>query len=158
VVKTIYSAEFISYRITQISRQQEPQLYSFLDTLTLDRFTTDNKERNIESIKSVRKNLLKEFYFIRGYCKAIELIADYIKINALNIFQIKINPFYGDIVKINNTIARIVLNIGDYAPEDKITNKLNILNIVFEPVKPMWSISNNATNIAQEQLRKKKYL
>ena len=68
----VQNAEFISYRIAQISRQQDPLLYSRLDKLTLDKFTAKDKEKKIEFIESAREIVLKEFYFMRGYCKVIE--------------------------------------------------------------------------------------
>ncbi|GHT47439.1 hypothetical protein AGMMS49936_08160 [Endomicrobiia bacterium] len=153
-VKRINTAEFISHHITLIYPKIDSHLYSRLDTL--DKFTENKeKEQEIESIKSARTILLEEFYFTRGYCKAIELIADYLKINALNILQVRMRSLYKNMEAINDSIKTTASNINDYVSKDKQAKKLEILKKVFEPIEITWHISDNTIALAKDWLKKR---
>ncbi|GHT57094.1 hypothetical protein AGMMS50233_10120 [Endomicrobiia bacterium] len=156
-INMISNAELISHRITEISNEQDPVLCHLLCRLTLDKFTTKNKknEKEIENIKSARNNLLEEFYFTRGYCKAIELITDYLKINALNMFQIEMKILYENILTLNIAMEKIASITNNHATGVEKAKKLEILKKVFEPIEITWHISDNTIATAQERLRKK---
>ncbi|GHT42862.1 hypothetical protein AGMMS49921_09180 [Endomicrobiia bacterium] len=156
-IMMINNAELISYRITKNStKPEDPVLCRLLYRLTLNRFTPMDKEKELEiaNIKSARSNLLEDFYFTRGYCKVIDLIADYLEINALNIFQIEIKTLYKNILTLNIARKQLASIIEKNNTGVEKAKKLELLNNVFNPIEITWHISGSTIATAQNQLRK----
>ncbi|GHT47244.1 hypothetical protein AGMMS49936_07600 [Endomicrobiia bacterium] len=152
-VKRINTAGFISHHIALTYPKIDSNLYSHLDTL--DKFTENKgKEQEIKEIKSARTILLEDFYFTRGYCKAIELIADYLKINGLNIFQMGEKALYKNVLMLNIAMKQITSIIDSHKTEVEKAKELKIINKVFEPIEITWHILDNTIALAKDWLKK----
>lgn len=123
----------------------------------LEQFTPMNKEyiACIETLETAKTTIENGFYFLMGYDKAIELIADYIDIQDFLIFKIGKEPIADRVEAMNGLVAMLYKQIKETAYQDETAKetKLKVLRNYFQPIKlSEFSIPEKAVEQARALL------
>jgi hypothetical protein len=119
----------------------------------LEQFTPHNEDyiANIERLEQGRIIVEYGYYYLLGYDKAIELIADYIDVPDFNIFKSGRETITKRIEALNGLISMLYSQIKDTDYRDKEAKeiKLQVLKDCFQPIKGKEQIlSEEAINQA----------
>jgi len=128
----------------------------------LEQFTPLNEDyiTNIERLEQGRIILEYGYYYLLGYDKAIELIADYIDVPDFDIFKSGRETIEKRIEALNGLIAMLYSQIKDtdYRDKEAKETKLQVLKDYFQPIKgkeqtlPEEAI-NQATALLNDNMR-----
>lgn len=125
-----------SARIDERGYYIEPERRSRL-FLGLERYTPENPNylADVKALEDTRANIEGSLYWIRGYNKAIELIAECIGLPEFTIFKADIANSEARLKALNGLIAMLHKEIKDasYADKDAQQAKLQALEDFFQP-------------------------
>ncbi|MFA7162816.1 MAG: hypothetical protein WC097_01530 [Eubacteriales bacterium] len=128
-----------SPRIDEKGYYKAPDPKGAIATLSLDRFFTDNEDyaTNTDRIAEERQTLIESLYYVYGFNKAIELIAEYYKVEELLVTQIPYEGFMQRIRAFNGLIASLYKKIKsiDYEDKELQEKKFEVLKDVLYPIE-----------------------
>lgn len=130
-----------SPRIDESGYCAEPENVKGLITVTgLEQFTPLNEEdyeSNIEQLQISRKLIEEGYYFLLGYEKAIDLIAERIGLPDFRLFKLDSAPVLEKIEALNNLFFTLYSQIKrtDYIDKAAKEQKLQVLHNYFQPLK-----------------------
>ena len=109
---------------------------------------SENYAFNVQDVEDGREILLESYYYVKGYNKALELIAKYFDIPDITIFKMDVEDIEGKIDAINALIPVLYRRIKNTAYEDTELKqrKLQVLKDIFVEID-YKSLSIPAENI-----------
>lgn len=125
--------------------------------LGLERYTPANSEylEAIEKLETDRANLEEALYYVKGYNKAVDLVAEYIGIPEYTLFRADSEKYDERVDAINNFVALLYERIADleYKDKDAQETNLQVLKDYFYPFKTKeLTIPESAIEKARELL------
>ena len=105
----------------------------------IEQFTLLNAEYvdNIEQLEVSRKTILDSYYYLMGYDKAVELVAEHIDLPDFTIFKTGKEDISGRINAMNNLAIMLYRQVKDTDYRDKGAKeiKLQVLKDYFQPLE-----------------------
>ena len=115
-----------------------PDVLCSIKTLSLEAFFTDSPDYadKAEAIENDRGTLIDSYYFMIGFNKALELIADHFDIPMLDVFKFDTDLMADRIESLDSLAAMLYKKIKDRNYEDKELQKkkLEVLRKFFSPI------------------------
>ncbi len=106
--------------------------------LSLERYFPEgeNSQFLISEAQNDRKTILSSLYFLKGYNKTLDLIADMYKVEEIKIFKVSTATLEEQIEALNHSIHLLYGQIKDTDYEDKELQekKLKVLKDYFQPI------------------------
>lgn len=129
-----------SPRIDENGYYIEPRIERrLLSKFGLERYTPANADylEDIEKLDRDRSDLERSLYYLKGYNKAVDLIAEYIEIPEFTIFKGDSDNYDGRIEAINNFVVLLYERISELEYKDKEAQETNlqVLRDYFYPLK-----------------------
>ncbi len=132
----------------------EPDISQTISSHSLEAFFTDseNYKENIASVEDARNELLKDYYFLMGYNKQIDLVIALTDVPELEIFKRDIKGLEGKIQTLNDLADILYKQIEDtdYKDKELKAHKIEVLKNVFPPLD-IDSLTIPKENIEQAQ-------
>lgn len=143
------------YKIDERGYYAEPEHFnSFASACGLEQFTPQNEDyiTNVELLEKGKETIINGYYFLIGYDKAIELIADYIKLPDFTIFKMNTEDIADRINALNNLIFSLYAQIKatHYQDKEAQETKLQVLKDYLQPLE--WE----ALTIPKERIKQAK--
>lgn len=117
---------------------QPPAIREVIEDFSLEGFFTDREgySQRADKIEADRQVLLESLYFLNGYNNALDIIADYYKIEAVKSMKIEVASFENQIEAFNDFVAMLYKQIATTNYEDKglQEKKLGVLKDIFYPL------------------------
>lgn len=137
-VAILKEGEFNKHHLDERGYYKAPDVLCSIKTLSLEAFFTDSPDYadKAEGIEIARENLIDSYYFMIGFNKALELIADHFDIPMLDVFKFDSDLMADRIDAFDSLAAMLYKTIKDRNYEDKELQKkkLEVLRNFFAPI------------------------
>ena len=115
-----------------------PDIQSSLYDLSLEAFFTDGEgyAHNVGIVENGRQTLLDSYYYIKGYNMALDMIAAYYDVPAVEVFKIHIDYLERKMDAFNDLVPALFYKIygTDYEDEELKQRKLQVIRDIFYPL------------------------
>lgn len=115
-----------------------PDILAGLFDLSLNSFFTGAKDYadNVEEMEKAREVTLDSYYYMLGFNRIMELIADYYEVPQLEVFKFNTDVFKDRMDAFNGLVASLYKEIKDrdYIDKEEQEKKLEVLKDVFYPL------------------------
>lgn len=115
-----------------------PDITATLHHLSLEAFFTDGEDyaRNVDIVERGREALLDSYYFIKGFNTALDLIATYFDVPALEVFKVDVGDAEQKMDAFNELVPVLYYRIHgtDYEDKELKKRKLQVIQDIFYPL------------------------
>ena len=138
-VAILKEGTFNKHQIDDRGYYKAPNIFDSFSVLSIDSLFSDSPHYadNAEEVEISRERMLESYYFLLGYNKAIDLVADYFDVPALSVLKLQSKLYEKKLLGLDAMVVMLYREIADNDYEDKELQKkkLKVLKDFFPPIE-----------------------
>lgn len=138
-VAILQEGTFNKHQIDERGYYKATNIFDSFGVLSIDSLFSDSPlyADNSEEVEEARERMLESYYFLLGFNKAIDLVAEYFDVPALSVLKLQVKLYEKKLNGLDAVVAMLYKDITDNDYEDKELQekKLKVLKDFFPPIE-----------------------